>query len=740
MTYPSPTDTWIDLPDGRRLAARSWRPETDAPAPAILEYLPYRKRDGTAPRDATTHPVFAAAGYACIRVDVAGTGDSDGLFDDEYSEQELTDGEAVIAWIARQPWCDGNVGMIGISWGGFNGLQLAFRRPPALKAIVTCCSTVDRYADDIHYMGGCLLTDNFNWGAQMLACQSRPPDPALRGDWRESWIERIEALPFLAARWLDHPVRDAYWRHGSVCEDWGAIDAAVLAVGGWADAYVNAPPALAANLSAPAKALIGPWEHKYPHIARIGPADFHGEVVGWFDRWLKGERNGAERLPACRAFIQEHGPPPSPLYGPRSGRWIGEAAWPSPNVVPRVLRLGAGGLSAAPDSSSGEGADARVGTTHHHVGSAAPGSNPGESAGERAVVATTHHADSAAPGSSSGEGAAAPAMVSAPCHGDSAAPDSTPGKGAGERAVVATPHHVGMAAACFCPGMRIDNELAADQAPDDAASVCFDTDALAAPLELLGRPVVEIAFSADRPVAQLCFRLCDVAPGGVSRRITWRPFNLTRHAGAEAPAALEPGRVYRARIALNECAHRLRVGHRLRLAVSTSYWPVVWPAPAAAAVTLHLPRCRLILPERRVSGEEMDPAAPGDPADFPVHAAEVLRAPANRTERRIDPGGACVLETFDDFGASRDLEHGLETGSHVAQHYSIRPDDPLSARHEARWRFEFRRGSWSVRIDSESVMTADAGAFHLARKVTAREGDAVAIARSWDEDVPRGLL
>ena len=205
MTHASPIDTWIELADGRKLAARLWRPETDTPVPAILEYLPYRKRDGTAPRDATTHPVFAAAGYACIRVDIAGTGDSDGVFDDEYSEQELRDGEQVIAWIARQPWCDGNVGMIGISWGGFNGLQLAFRRPPALKAVVTCCSTVDRYADDIHYMGGCLLTDNFNWGAQMLAYQSRPPDPALRDDWRERWIERIETLPFLAARWLEHP-------------------------------------------------------------------------------------------------------------------------------------------------------------------------------------------------------------------------------------------------------------------------------------------------------------------------------------------------------------------------------------------------------------------------------------------------------------------------------------------------------------------------------------------------------
>ena len=673
----TPIDTWIDLDDGRRLAARLWRPETDAPAPAVLEYLPYRWRDGTAPRDATTHPVFARAGYAGIRVDIAGTGNSDGVFDDEYSEQELGDGEQVIAWVARQPWCDGNVGMIGISWGGFNGLQLAFRRPPALKAIVTCCSTVDRYADDIHYMGGCLLTDNFNWGAQMLAYQSRPPDPALRDDWRERWIERIETLPFLAARWLDHPARDAYWRHGSVCEDWQAIEAAVLAIGGWADAYVNAPPALAANLSAPARALVGPWEHKYPHIAEVDAADFHGEVVGWFDCWLKGERNGAEDLPAYRTFVQEHREPPSPLYGPRSGRWIGEANWPSPNVASTTLYLGA---STGTLSRSGE---------------ALPGG------------------ESQAPHSGAGRLSEVP--------------------GAGER-VVATPHTVGVSAACFCPGMRIDNELAADQAPDDAASVCFDTDALEAPLELLGRPAVEIAFSADRPVAQLCFRLCDVAPDGVSHRITYRAFNLTHHAGPESPAPLDPGRICRARIALNECAHRLRPGHRLRLAVSTSYWPV-----AACDVTLHLAQCRLVLPERRAA-DEMDPAAPDRPAQFPVQAAETLREPANRTERRVGADGIHVFETFDDFGATRDLEHGLENGSHVEQRYSIHPDDPLSARHEARWRYEFRRGDWSVRVDSQSVMTSDADSFHLAREVTAREGDTVVIARKWEEDIPRGLL
>ena len=682
MTNVPLADISIDLRDGRRLAARLWRPATDAPAPAILEYLPYRKRDGTAPRDATTHAVFAAAGYACVRVDIAGTGDSDGVFDDEYSEQELSDGEAVIAWIACQPWCDGSVGMIGISWGGFNGLQLAFRRPPALKAIVTCCSTVDRYADDIHYMGGCLLTDNFNWGAQMLAYQSRPPDPALRDDWRERWAERIETLPFLAARWLEHPVRDAYWRHGSVCEDWEAIEAAVLAIGGWADAYVNAPAALAAHLSAPAKALMGPWEHKYTHIAQINAADFHGEVVGWFDRWLKGEDNGAENLPAYRAFIQEHDETPSPVYGPRSGRWVGEAVWPSPNVGERVL----------------------------HPVSAAD-------------MALHRHSESSR----------RDPLTSPSCTGR-----LSPEPGTGE-VVVATRHHVGVAASCFCPGMRIDNELAGDQAPDDAASVCFDTEPLESPLELLGRPVVDIAFAVDRPAAQLCFRLCDVAPGGASQRVTYRVFNLTHRAGPEASAALEPGRLYRTHFALNECAHRLRAGHRLRLAVSTSYWPVVWPAPVAAAVTLDLAQCRLVLPERRAAGE-IDPAAPGPPADFPVHAAETLRETANRTERRIDPDGTHVLETFDDFGASRDLEHGLESGSHVAQRYSIHPDDPLSARHEARWRYEFRRGDWSVRIDSESVMTSDAESFHLAREVTAREGDTVVISPRWKESIPRGLL
>ena len=209
---------WIPLSDGTRLAARLWLPEDAerAPVPALLEYLPYRKRDGTAERDALTHPYLAGHGYAAVRVDIRGSGESDGLLSDEYSLQEQDDALEVIAWLAAQPWCSGTVGMFGISWGGFNALQVAARRPPALKAIVTLCSTDDRYRDEVHYMGGAKLDAGFGWAGFFFADMCHPPDPALVGErWRAMWLTRLQNLPLLLERWLTHQHRDAYWRHGS---------------------------------------------------------------------------------------------------------------------------------------------------------------------------------------------------------------------------------------------------------------------------------------------------------------------------------------------------------------------------------------------------------------------------------------------------------------------------------------------------------------------------------------------
>ena len=349
-------DMGIAMPDGCRLSARVWLPDgaEARPVPAILEYLPYRKRDGTCARDALTHPWFAARGYACLRVDMRGSGDSEGLMFDEYAPQEQADALAVIDWIAAQPWCSGAVGMMGISWGGFNALQVAALRPPALKAIVTLCSTVDRFADDIHYKGGCLLNENLGWGGTMLSYQSRPPDPALVGDaWREMWLERLEKLPFFAADWLAHPTRDEYWKHGSVCEDYSAIQAATLAVGGWGDAYRNAVGALVENLSCPAKGIVGPWVHKYPHFAvpepRIG---FLQVALRWWDRWLKGVENGVEDESDLRQYLLRSEPPRA-SYAHREGEWVAGGA-----DATRTFHLAAGRLS---DKSPGAaGRDGRV--------------------------------------------------------------------------------------------------------------------------------------------------------------------------------------------------------------------------------------------------------------------------------------------------------------------------------------------------------------------------------------------
>ncbi|MEP0941498.1 MAG: CocE/NonD family hydrolase [Rhizobiaceae bacterium] len=324
-------DWGIEMPDGCRLSARVWLP-VDAeqnPVPVILEHLPYRKRDGTIVRDQYTHPWMAGHGYACIRTDMRGNGDSEGLMEDEYLEQELQDACDVISWAAAQPWCNGKVGMMGISWGGFNGLQVAARQPEALKAVITICSTTDRYADDIHYKGGCLLLENFGWSANMLSYSSRPPDPALVGDkWQEMWLHRLNNQPWHLSTWLRHQHRDDYWKHGSVCEDYNAIQAAVLSIGGWHDGYRNTISHLVENLDAPVKGIVGPWNHKYPHYAGPKPAiGFLQEAKRWWDHWLKDEETGVEDDPAYRAYVMDS-LPPKRWYDERPGRWIAEQNWP----------------------------------------------------------------------------------------------------------------------------------------------------------------------------------------------------------------------------------------------------------------------------------------------------------------------------------------------------------------------------------------------------------------------------
>ncbi len=177
--------TWIPMRDGVRLAVTLYMPaglKAGVRVPALLEYLPYRKDDDEAVRDYGTHAYFARRGYVGARVDIRGFGNSEGTPPDrEYSQQEQRDGEHVIAWLASQPWSNGNVGMLGISWGGFNSIQMALRKPPALKAILAVAATEELFKEDVHYMDGIFHVDEFELTMDLDQGRTGAPDFSLDG-------------------------------------------------------------------------------------------------------------------------------------------------------------------------------------------------------------------------------------------------------------------------------------------------------------------------------------------------------------------------------------------------------------------------------------------------------------------------------------------------------------------------------------------------------------------------------
>ncbi len=655
----------IPMPDGCRLGARIWRPldALDNPVPAILEYLPYRKNDHVAPRDATMQPYLAAHGYAVIRLDLRGSGDSEGVLRDEYLEQELQDGCDAIAWIAEQDWCDGGVGMIGISWGGFNGLQIAALRPPALKTIITLCSTDDRYADDVHYMGGCVLGEQMTWAAVMFGLNTLPPDPANVGDrWRAMWKERLAGSGLWAKTWFSHQTRDAFWKYGSVCEDWSKITIPVYAVSGWADGYCRSVFRLMEHLQGPKKGLVGPWAHRYPHIGQPGPAiHFLKEELRWWDHWLKGRDTGIMDEPPLRLYMQDS-VPPAGWYAHRPGRWIAEPSWPSPNVTRTAFHLtAAGGLDT-----------------------------------------------------------------------------ETPADGA--EFSHSSPFWVGMGSGKWC-GYSSPGDAPVDQRRDDAGSSCFETAPLTEPIEFAGDAAVHLRVSVDRPVAQLAARICDVDPEGRSTRVSFGVLNLTHRESHEHPEPLEPGRVYQVAIPMKHVAQNLPVGHRMRLAISTSYFPMIWPAPEKVTAVIHTEGSYLDLPLRAPSPadetlSEFEAAVSAPPmartviAEGETYVRMIEDATTGDHIMQIADGGGTVH--LEGIGLTLD-EQGYET-------HMIQAEDPASAKATAEHVLGLSRDDWSVRSRTRTELTAEDDFFRIQATMTVWEGDDIVAEETWDERITRDLV
>jgi hypothetical protein len=305
---------------------------------------------------------------------------------------------------------------------------------------------------------------------------------------------------------------------------------------------------------------------------------------------------------------------------------------------------------------------------------------------------------------------------------------------------LASPLDTGTAGGEYCQ-IWLGAEGPLDQRRDDAGSLTFDSPALTEPLEILGAPVVELEFSSDRPVAQLTARLNEIGPGGASLRVSYGVLNLCHRESHAEPSALEPGKRYRLRLQLDDCAHRFGKGHRLRLALSTAYWPMVWPAPETVRLTVYAGAATLSLPQR-LGGPEVSlpPPATASPAERPE-----LRPPRSARHLVQDVGqGEVRMEILDDFGAAQILPHGLEVGMVAREIWTLRPDDPLSAAGATHWTMTMGRGDWRVRTETRASLTGDAHHFHVDGSVEAFEGQAASerlvLRRQFKKSVRRGFI
>ena len=656
---------FIELSDGVRLAARIWLPTDapDKPVPAILEYLPYRRQDGTADRDATTHPYFAGHGYASVRVDMRGSGDSEGVLLGEYLKQEQDDGIEIINWITQQKWCSGNVGMIGISWGGFNGLQIAARQPEALKAIVSICSTDDRYADDIHHMGGCLLNDNAAWNSYMFSLNTTPPDPNIVGNkWHDLWVGRLKGSGLWLKDWMEHQTRDEFYKHGSVCEDYDKIQAAVYAVGGWADGYSNSVFRLLSNLKSPCKGLIGPWAHKYPHFAEPGPAiGFLQECLRWWDYWLKDIDTGIMEEEPLRCWIQDPIAPKT-YYKERPGKWVSEANWPSENTKDLTLKF-----------SSGQ-----------------------------------------------------PSLSSSVVHKE--ADDFS----------INSPMTVGLMAGQWCPH-GLDPDGPGDQRPEEAGSIVFDTDTLKEPLDILGAPVIMLDLSSDKSVAMIAVCLSEVLSDGSVTRVSYGLLNLTHRNSSETPELLEPKKTYSVKVQLNEAGHSFGVGNRIRVAISSIYWPIAWPSPERATITISKHASKIILPTRPIRESDTQLVPFSDPECAQPLDKTVLRPSEYKWDINRDMLSGVVTQHqwFDEGKVVYNLHKGWTVSSTHDEYMSIHPDDPLSAKLDITWCELFERDAWEVSSKTRTIITSTSTHFHVEASLEARQGEELVHSETWSQDFPR---
>lgn len=634
---------WIPMPDGVGLSGRLWLPE-NRPAPVVLEYIPYRKRDGYRALDDLWGRTLASHGVAFARIDVRGSGDSEGVMTDEYSPAELADGMECIAWLAAQPWSSGSVGMRGISWGGINSLQVAALRPPALKAIMPMCACDNRFTGDAHYIGGALGHTNFQWGVLFKLVMAGPPAPDVAGPaWVAEWRKRLEAAPDILAQWTSHQRYDAYWQRGSISSDYDAIRCPVYVVGGLYDSYIDTVFRLLEKLDAPRKGLIGPWGHTYPYTAQPLGLDWAHEEVRWWDHWLNGADTGIMDEPMLRAFMP-YATPAQVASDAVPGRWIAEPNWPPPIAPSRSFRLNQAGLS--------------------------------EAAGETSAVTFK-----------------------------------------GDRIVGTTkPEWL--------------DRLPVEQSRDDARSLVFDSAPLDAPVEILGTPVLRVRVGSDQPVAKLAVRLTDVGADGRSWLVSYALKNLTHRNSDSDPQPLEAGVLYDVAVPLFATAHRFDKGHRIRVAISENLWPLVWPSPEIATLTLMCAESELMLPVRAIEAL---------PSEMPIPERRTKAVRGATTNVATEPLNNGHYAIRNDTPPWREAV-GDVTVTRAREELSEISDAQSDCHWAHRASVAWEGAGINCSVEASYDLTSTPTIFRLRESLVARQDGELIFERSSEHEIPRDLV
>jgi uncharacterized protein len=676
------SDVRIAARDGVELSANVFLPVgATAPVPAILNTDPYRKDDWSAGWDLSLASYLAAHGYAYCRLDVRGTGSSGGIALDEYAAAETRDGHDVVEWLAAQPWCTGAVGMWGLSYGGFTSIQVAATRPPHLRAIVPVQATDDRYTDDVHYVGGAMTVSELaQYAVSQVAMNALP---ALPSAWDQAfadrWKERLEATPVWLFEWARHQRDGPYWRQGSLAPDYGRIEAAILHITGWMDAYVDAALRMQAKCvgAAGRRTIVGPWVHGLPDHAYPAPnIDWLGEMVRWFDRWLKDEPNGVEREPPLTWFHRDPTPPerfPKQL----EGEWRATGSWPQ--AAPAIRRLFLTGGSGAGAATAG---------------------------GAHGDGLLTEHASPAAP------------------------------------SLVTFEHRptAGMRGGSLCWGAgHPPNGLAQDLRLEAGAGPTFTSEPLSEPLDILGVPAALLNISATQPLATIVARLGCVLPDGSIEQVSEGILNLTHRSSHEEPSPLEPGRRYDVRVPLRATGYRFPAGHRVHLSFASAHWPVIWPSPGAGELTIHLggeTPSRLELPLAPLGADLIQAPEFGEPPTLPQVGSETTETPTWAITENDDEARVSTHE-----GSTTVLPDGRST-LYVGETLDMAAwkRAPGTGRFENECEYRLDRDGLRIVVHADGTTVATESALEMSVQLRVERNGEPFFDRDWRERIPRDLL